>query len=169
MHDVKPLNLLDRGKILSKKAVAISSKVPAHIAERELQYVQKKCQWAGDELQRKTIDAYSPGNMVSLEVKSDGLITEIFVSVCRLGFSAERVAGRCVNDVKRYLKRDAPVAEHLCDQLLLPMVLGNGGVFRTLKPSLHTETNISVIKEMTGCDIQAIQIDEDLYQIEVSK
>jgi RNA 3'-terminal phosphate cyclase (ATP) len=42
------------------------------------------------------------------------------------------------------------VDEHLADQLLLPMALGNGGLFiaRTVTPHLHS--NAVVIERFTG-------------------
>jgi len=42
------------------------------------------------------------------------------------------------------------VGEHLADQLLLPLVLGAGGQFKTLSPSLHFLTNIQVIEQFLG-------------------
>jgi RNA 3'-terminal phosphate cyclase (ATP) len=41
---------------------------------------------------------------------------------------------------------DAPVGEHLADQLLIPMAMAGGGAFRTVAPSLHTRTNAEVIE-----------------------
>lgn len=166
MNGVVPLKLLARGELVSKKAVAIGSKLPAHVLERELSYVQKKCYWKSDELVQRHADSCGPGNLLSLQVEFEG-VTEVFDSVGQVGLSAERVAGCSVKDVKRYLDSKAPVAEYLCDQLLLPLVLGNGGVFRTLRPSLHTQTNIEVIQKMVDCTINVIEIEDDLFEIKV--
>ena len=64
--------------------------------------------------------------------------------------SAEHVAGECAKQVNRYLEGDAPVCEHLADQLLLPLALGAGGRFRTCQPSAHARTNASVIARFLG-------------------
>ena len=72
--------------------------------------------------------------------------------------SAERVAGRAIASMKRYINSGAAVGEYLCDQLLLPLALGNGGRFTTIKPSLHTETNIDVIKEFIDCSIEVLSL-----------
>ncbi|MFD1217637.1 RNA 3'-terminal phosphate cyclase [Microbulbifer celer] len=54
-----------------------------------------------------------------------------------------------------------PVGEHLADQILLPMVLGKGGKFRTQEPSLHLMTNIEVIRQITGAEVK-VQKESDL-------
>lgn len=168
MNNVKPLKLLQRGEAVSHKATALSAKIPTHVGERELQFIQKKCLWENNDLENKVVDSYGPGNLLSLQLTYQN-ITKIFDSVGQIGLSAERVADRCVRDMRRYTKINAAVDEYLCDQLLLPLVLGNGGTFRTLRPSLHTETNIAVIQQLTGCSIKVSEIGNDLFEIEVVK
>ena len=77
------------------------------------------------------------------------------------------MAGRAVKQMERYLNSDAAVGEYLCDQLLLPLALGNGGRFTTVKPSLHTETNIEIIKQFLDCEIMVNELAEDRYKIVV--
>ena len=60
--------------------------------------------------------------------------------------SAEQVAERAAAEVQTLLAADAPVGEHLADQLLIPMALAGGGAFRTVAPSLHTRTNAAVVE-----------------------
>jgi RNA 3'-terminal phosphate cyclase (ATP) len=63
------------------------------------------------------------------------------------GLRAELVAERACTEAARYVASDAPVGEHLADQLLLPMALAGGGRFRVLGPlSLHATTNIETIR-----------------------
>ena len=100
---------------------------------------------------------------------SDGNISEVIDIVGAKKLSAERVAGRAISTMKRYIDSGAAVGEYLCDQLLLPLALGNGGRFTTIKPSLHSETNIDVIKEFVDCDIAVTEIYEDLFEITVTK
>ena len=71
--------------------------------------------------------------------------------------------------MRRYLQSGAAVGEHLCDQLLLPMVLGRGGEFTCVKPSLHSETNIEVIKQFVDCDIRVSEVAEDFFAVRVRK
>ena len=48
----------------------------------------------------------------------------------------------------RYLRSISPLGSHLADQLLLPMALGAGGIFRTMTTTTHTRTNIDVIRRI---------------------
>ena len=162
------LNMMSIGKIQSRQAVVTQSGVSRSVAERELGRIKKKLQWADDDLRINQVDSIGPGNVVSLRV-SDGKINEVIDVVGAKQLTAERVAGRAIVSMKRYLKSRAAVGEYLCDQLLLPLALGNGGQFTTLKPSLHTETNIDVIKMFVDCDIQINKISDDLFEVRVKK
>ena len=48
----------------------------------------------------------------------------------RKGVPAEQVAGGACDEAAAYLAADVPVGTHLADQLLVPMALAGGGVFR---------------------------------------
>ena len=155
--------LTERGNIESREAVAVSSKLPGHITERELQQVQKKCAWVSSDLQRKTVDSQGPGNLVSLRLSSPR-VTEMFESTGERGVAAERVAGIAIRNMNRYLNTNVPVGEYLADQLLVPLWLHGAGRFRSLKPSLHTQTNIDVINTMTGRQIETEAIEDDVWE-----
>ena len=171
---VQPINGMDVfdmtsiGKFESKQATVTQSGVSRSVAERELSRVKKKLQWADDDLHINQVESIGPGNIISLRV-SDGNITEVIDVVGAKNLSAERVAGRAIAAMKRYINSGAAVGEYLCDQLLLPLALGNGGKFTTLKPSLHSATNIDVIKEFVDCDISITEINEDLFKVFIQK
>ncbi|WP_237060295.1 RNA 3'-terminal phosphate cyclase [Microbulbifer sediminum] len=150
--ELKPLALLERGAVLSKEALVTSAQIPGHVADRELRHIASKGDWAADELQRRQVDSFGPGNIVSLRVYAEH-VTEVIEVVGEKHLSSERVAGRAVKEFNRYMEAGVPVGEHLADQLLLPMVLGRGGRFRTLAPSQHLLTNIDVIRQLTGMEI----------------
>ena len=161
---INRLQLRERGNRIKETAVAMSSRIPGHVTERELNQVKRKCQWSDASLVQKLVKSVGPGNILSLQIETEN-VTEVFESIGERNVSAEQVAGRAIRDLKRYLDTDVPVAEHLADQLLLPMALGKGGVFRTLKPSLHLLTNIDVIKKMTGIEIVLKEISEDCWEV----
>ncbi|HYF33720.1 MAG TPA: RNA 3'-terminal phosphate cyclase, partial [Prosthecobacter sp.] len=64
-----------------------------------------------------------------------------------MGKSAESVAHGAAKGLRSYLASTAPVGVHLADQLLLPMTLAGGGVFRTVGVGNHTRTNIALIEQ----------------------
>ena len=47
-------------------------------------------------------------------------------------------------------RASAPVGEHLADQLLLPMALGDGGSFVTAQATPHLRSNVAVIERFTA-------------------
>ncbi|MFC6922513.1 RNA 3'-terminal phosphate cyclase [Microbulbifer taiwanensis] len=152
VQELKPLDLTSRGALLATEAVVTSAQIPGHIAKRELQQIRKRCHWPEEVLHRRQVESAGPGNIVSLRAFSEQ-ITEVAEVVGEKQLSAERVAGRAAKAMKRYLEADVPVGEHLADQILLPMVLGKGGRFTTLEPSLHLQTNIEVIRQLTGVEV----------------
>ena len=166
INGMTALDMMSLGKIQNRQAVVTQSGVSRSVAERELGRIKKKLQWADDDLRINQVDSIGPGNVVSLRV-SDGSINEVIDVVGAKQLSAERVAGRAIASMKRYLNSGAAVGEYLCDQLLLPLALGNGGRFTTVEPSLHTKTNIDVIKEFIDCEIDINEINEDLFEVSV--
>ena len=166
-----PLHLLERGAILSERARALCVKLPASIGERELAVVSNQLGWTHDQLELETSDnAYGPGNVVTLEIacECEGLI-EVFTGVGQRGVPAERVAARAVEEAQNYLEAGAPVGEHLADQLLVPLALAGGGSYLTSRPSLHTTTNVEVIKRFLPVEINVMQLAESTWKIEVLK
>jgi RNA 3'-terminal phosphate cyclase (ATP) len=97
----------------------------------------------------RTVAANGPGNVVLARVRANA-ITAVFTTMGEQGKPAERVAEECAALVQAYLEGDAPVCEHLADQLLLPLALGAGGTFRTGPPSAHARTNADIIARFLG-------------------
>jgi RNA 3'-terminal phosphate cyclase (ATP) len=107
-----------------------------------------------------------PGNVVQIEIETAHL-TEVFTEFGQKGVPAEKVAQHLVAATRRYLAADVPVGEHLADQLLLPLALAGGGVFRTLPPSSHMSTNIAVIRQFLDVDIDCNELARDNWEITV--
>lgn len=78
----------------------------------------------------------------------------MIVSLGERTVTAERVAERAADQVRRFVRRGAgvPVGEHLADQLLIPMALAGGGTFVTTEPS-HTRTNAMVVQRFLPVQI----------------
>ena len=146
---LKSINLMERGTIQAYQARALITSIPEHVAQRELDRVGKKMKWSKDCLHHCPLPAnQGPGNVLLLEVKSKQ-ITEIFTGFAQRGIRAESVADGVIKKAKDYIKADVAVGEYLADQLLLPLALAGEGEFSTLTPSVHTLTNIEVIKSNT--------------------
>ena len=123
--------------------------------------------WGDDQLQVEISDnAISRGNVVAIEIESEHL-TEVFTRVGERGLRAEKVAEEAVEEALVYLKTEAPVGEHLADQLLVPLALAGGGSFSTGSLSLHTTTNIEIIKKFLDVEITATPAANGVWTIDI--
>ncbi len=137
--------LLERGKVRDRRATAVLSHLPRHVAERELRLVQKKTSWPDKAYRIEDVDAAGPGNLLLIELESEHL-TETFTGFGKPGVRAEAVAQKAVQEMRRYQKAEVPVGEYLADQLLVPLALAGGGAFATLPLSRHSTTQIDLIR-----------------------
>jgi RNA 3'-terminal phosphate cyclase (ATP) len=140
------LHLLERGALLGTGAEAVVARLPPTIAARELDVVKTQ------------LGIPEPGLHVVADAQSDGPgnalliwqqyqhVCEVFTGIGERGVRAEEVARRAVLQAQAYARSEAAVAEHLADQLLLPMALCGAGSFTTLEPSSHARTNMDVIR-----------------------
>jgi RNA 3'-terminal phosphate cyclase (ATP) len=161
------VDLRERGEIKAERARALVVNLPTGIAERELNVVREQLGWSDKQLEIETSNnAYSPGNVLTIEIESAQL-TEIFTGMGERGVRAEVVAERAVREAGRYLAHDAPVGEHLADQLLIPLALAGGGSYLTGPLSLHTTTNIEIIRKFLAVDITVAPSDGEMWKIEV--
>ena len=161
------LDLIERGEILKRRARARVVNLPTSIAERELAVVADELKWNEDELLiEESKNALSPGNILTIEIESEHL-TEVITGMGERGVRAEVVAARAIKEAERYLETGAPVGEHLADQLLIPLALVGGGSFTTGPLSLHTTTNIEVIRKFLSIGIKAEQLEDEVWKIEV--
>jgi RNA 3'-terminal phosphate cyclase (ATP) len=159
-----PLVLLQRGDV-TVRARSLVASLPEQIAKRELDVVRRRLgiDRTGCSIQR--IDTSpGPGNVLMIEIASPE-VTEIVTGFGMKGVTAERVADEACDDVRGYLDAGAPVGSHLADQLLLPMALAGGGVFRTVKPSAHTITNADVIRQFVDIPIAIEQEQDAVYRV----
>ncbi len=161
------LDLRERGEIRRRGATAVVAQLARSIAERELRQVRDRLGWDPSTLHiEHVVDAVGPGNVVTVEIESEH-VTELFTGFGERGVSAERVGAEVADEARDYLAAGVPVGRHLADQLLLPMALGQGGVFRTVKPSGHTRTHVELLRTFLGTDIQVREAGERAWDVEV--
>ncbi len=162
------LDIVERGAVREERAQALVVRLPPSIAERELAVVGEKMGWSGEQLQLLTSNnALSPGNVLTLEIESEHL-REVFTGIGERGVRAEVVAERAAEEAQRYLATEAPVGEHLADQLLIPLALAAGGSYTTGPLTLHTTTNIEIIRKFLDAEISVTPLTEQVWTIEVN-
>jgi RNA 3'-terminal phosphate cyclase (ATP) len=145
------LELVEGGRISNCRARALVARLPEHIGQRECRTIARKLNWDDKSCTVEIIsNSNGPGNVVFAQVQRGG-VTEVFTGFGQRGVPAEKVAADVVRQVRHYCKSDAPVSEHLADQLLLPLGIGahhgsGGGSFRTTELSQHALTHISILQ-----------------------
>jgi RNA 3'-terminal phosphate cyclase (ATP) len=161
------LDLIKRGEIREQRGRALVVNLPVSMAERELAVIKEKMGLSDEQLHADVSDnAISRGTAVMIEIESEHL-TEVFTRIGERGVRAEVIAENAADEALNYLQAEAPVGEHLADQLLLPLCLCGGGTFATSKLSLHTLTNIEIIKRFLDVDIIVTESTSGINIIEV--
>jgi RNA 3'-terminal phosphate cyclase (ATP) len=140
------------------------SRLPRHIAEREVNTALRELGWPRDCGTVEDVDSPGPGNAVIIEVHSEH-ISEVFTGFGQRGVPAEKVASAAAREARRYLEANVPVGEHLADQLLLPMAVAGAGRFRTLPPTLHTSTNIATLSRFLDTRIGITEAEPGIWEI----
>lgn len=165
----RPLKLEEHDARPKLRAIALVSQLPEHVGERECRRLEYKLKLRGDASRVEVVrEPRGPGNAVLVEIVGKH-VTEVVSAFGKRGKPAEKVADEAARLANDYLKQPTPVGEHLTDQLLLPMALAAGGTFRCGKPSLHTETNIHVIRQFLDVPITCEQEADDVWRVSVRR
>ncbi len=163
-----PLELTERGAILAVRARALVANLPRSIAERELNVARRLLSLSPDDAVVEEIrDARGPGNAVVIEIETQSH-TEVFTGFGQRGVRAETVADLAVEQARAYMAAGVPVGPYLADQLLLPLTLAGAGRYRTGPPSLHTTTNVEVIRRFDAARIDLVAEVDENWTISVS-
>lgn len=164
---LRRMELLERGKLKHRRVRAIVSDLPRSIAERELRKIQSKSGWQNKCFESVEVEhPTGPGNVVMIELAYEN-VTEVFTGFGQRGVRAEQVADRAWREAKQYLKSEAPVGEHLADQLILPLGIGahfgtGGGSFRTATLTQHSITHLEVLARFLDIDVEIKQNGEEV-------
>ena len=165
----KPIHLTEAGSNFAQSSEncslnALVSLIPTSIGQREVATAKKILDWQDASSQVQEVVTPGPGNSFQLSINSK-THSSVFEVVGEVGVSAERVAKRAAGRVNKYINAQAAVEEHLADQLLLLIALAGSGSFTTTKPSLHTTTNVDVIKQLLGKEILLKQLTDTLWSV----
>lgn len=152
-----PLELRERGAVISQRATAVIAAVPGAVAKRELAVLAKRLAWTEEQLAIEGLPReVGPGNVLSAVIESEH-VTEVFTGFGEKSVRAETVAEGVAREVAAYLRAAVPVGQHLADQLLLPLALAKGGAFRTQELTLHTRTQLELLRDTLGAQFTVHQ------------
>jgi RNA 3'-terminal phosphate cyclase (ATP) len=161
------LELDGPGALVRRCIRAVVSNLPYSIAEREVAAAGGELGWPEECREARTLTGSTgPGNAISV-IAGFEQVTDVFTAFGERGVSAEQVAHHAAKQAKRYLNSGAAVGEHLADQLLLPLAIGEGGSFTTTPLSGHATTNIDVIGRFVDTKIEVEEVRNGLVRVKV--
>lgn len=165
---LKPLTLRDVGERQPLRAQALVSALPRGVGHREIMTLKEhlELEWRDTSI-TLVEEPRGPGNALHVFVTC-ACLTEVFTGFGERRKRAEEVAETLAKEVLAYLETDAPVGEHLADQLLLPLALAGSGQYRATPLSRHTTTNIAVIQKFLDVSIQVRQEEGPTGTVEVT-
>ena len=164
---LRPLELLHRGKVRSRIARGLVSRLPRRIAVNEVRAVCEVLGWERDCCRVEEVsDSRGPGNLVTVEIESEQ-VTEVFTGFGRRGVPAEEVGRAAAREAGAYLDSGAPVGPYLADQLMVPLSLAGRGRFRTTPLSSHFVTNMEVVRRFLDLDWTVTPIKNEVMEVSV--
>jgi RNA 3'-terminal phosphate cyclase (ATP) len=138
--DLAPLELLDRGRLLSVTGISAASNLPDHIIERQAEHAVRRLRArhikAEIALERPAADG--AGTALFLLARYERSVAG-FTGYGRIRYPAERVADDAVEPLERYVGKRAAVDPHLADQLVVPL---------SLLPGISTYTTSEVTRHL---------------------
>lgn len=160
----QPLQLLDRGELREEFGLILNSHLAATIPQREIHAAGEALQWQMERFELRQTPSAGPGNAIMLGARF-AHACEISTGIAQLGSTAESIAHGAAKGLRSYLANAAPVGVHLADQLLLPMALGKGGVFRTLPLSKHSRTSMGLIEKFLPVKWQVAELGQGVVEV----
>jgi RNA 3'-terminal phosphate cyclase (ATP) len=128
-----------------------TARLPFHIAKRQEKLLLKSSVNIKNIEQIEVTDSDGPGNAVCIRYCGYNRTT-VFTAFGMRGKPSEKVISEVVNMTKHFIESGAGVDHFLADQLLIYMAITNGGCYTTEKISMHTRTNMEVIKKFMPVD-----------------
>jgi RNA 3'-terminal phosphate cyclase (ATP) len=152
---LRRIECMDRGALVTRTATAFIAGLSGDIAVREIAEAKKRLpDWPEDAFAiRELPEDQGPGNALLIEAVYEHT-SEITTGFGRLGLSSEALAKETAQRMAGFMASKAFAGPYLADQLLLPFSLAGGGMFTTVKPSLHTRTAADIIARFTGRETQ---------------
>jgi RNA 3'-terminal phosphate cyclase (ATP) len=170
--DIEPCSALGQVVISHRgstrvHARALVASLPEHIAKRELSVVRERLNLERPFCRIESVQSsVGPGNVLMIIIEGEA-VAEVVSAFGVKGVSAEQVASVACDEAEAHLAGDVPVGIHLADQILIPMALAGGGLFRTLKPTAHMLTNAAIIRRFVSVPIEIEPESAAVYRVTI--
>ncbi len=153
---LKPIDLNERGEVLSLSGLSALSNLPKHIAQRQRDRALEVLRREGFEPDIRIEEgrSFGRGTMVFLWAEFENGVAG-FTALGAPGKPAEKVAKEACQAFLEYHRSGAVVDKHLADQLVLPLALADGhSTFTTCQITQHLITNVWVVERFIDIDYQ---------------
>mmetsp|Transcript_43157 Transcript_43157/g.70068 ORF Transcript_43157/g.70068 Transcript_43157/m.70068 type:complete len:376 (+) Transcript_43157:92-1219(+) len=163
VHQLRPIDLTDRGKVVSIRCIAFVSGIPDHVAGRMASAAQtalkarlgKKVPIEQDIRIDPSTNRVGQGTAIICVAETSTGCLLAGSGLGERGVTAEKVGEGAANMLLANLDHGECVDEHLQDQVIIYMALANGrSRIRTGPLTLHTETSIAVAEALTQAKFQ---------------
>lgn len=162
-RELRGFDLLERGNLRSQRGRVLASHQASDFADRLISELTRLTGWPPEVIAHQKLRMPGPGNAVLLDLEFEQ-VHEVFIGIGDKKGTAEEVAQRTVAEMNSYLQCRSPVGEYLADQLLLPLAISawqtggmnrpRGGTYQATEWSMHSRTNVDVVKSFLDVDIQ---------------
>ncbi len=146
------VTLLERGKAEPVNAEVIAARGSADDAGRGADQLASNLDISRDRVSIALSDASGQGCAMIVSLGFE-YVVETVSAIAERGGSPERVANEAAIEAQTYLASEAPLGQHFADQLVIPLALAGEGELRCTTPSLHTRTNIGVVRDLLDVEI----------------
>jgi RNA 3'-terminal phosphate cyclase (ATP) len=146
---LKPVSLMERGRLLSISGRAIAANLPAHVPQRMADRARTLLDGTAPRLDIEplSVRAACPGAALFLSADYEHIRVG-FNSLGARGKSSEAVAEEAAGALVSHMRSGAAMEPHLADQMLLPLALAAGpSAFTCEAVTRHLKTNAWVIEQ----------------------
>jgi RNA 3'-terminal phosphate cyclase (ATP) len=169
----KPVELMDRGRLVRVSGISAVAGLPETIAARMAKSASELLAGNGVEAEFETVNASSPGQGAFIYISAEfENITLGFSALGERGKRAEAVGAEAASSLLDFIATGSAVEERLADQLLIYMSLAalRGGVSRmsVSRVTGHLLTNAWVIRQLlpeVRIDIDGAQGERGLVEV----
>jgi len=166
---LKPLHLGDTGVLATLDLTAIVSGIPEGVARRELSAAAELLTSTPVSLTSETVRSAGPGNAMWLVARDETTgVCNVFSGIGDVGVRAEDIGHDVAKAFLAWRETGASVEEHLADQVMLPIALAGGGSFTCSALTLHSRTNIEVIRAFTGHRLRTWDLGESRFRVSLT-
>lgn len=168
---LQPFDLNERGAKLEEYADCMAPALPSSIVRRELEKVRSMMGWQPEQLRNAGVrQNEGPGNVL-LGTLVHEQVTEVFCEFGEKGVTAEAVATKLVQALRKYKVSSGALGPHLADQWVLPLALAvnqrqQAASYTCTELTPHALSNFEVIERFLPVRIRHHQ-QESAFQVQV--